>query len=197
MTPTESWNSPRTRRLLACQPARPPACLPSLGSESRHYNRHIVAVFIVITTLLLLLIIVVVEIILVPQTSHSNSVSASSPSFSVTICQSFAGCNRSAQGFPSVTISSCHFPSLFLFLSVCNYPFKSLSSSRAYHSDSFRLSPNYHLLSLIYTERQSKNELLAFISTFPPPLPFILMLRAYYLDFNSSCGSKTEEVVVV
>lgn len=119
MTPTESWNSPRTRRLLACQPACLPV-FPSLGSRSRHYNHHIVAVFIIITILLLLLIIVIVEIILVPQTSHSNSVSA------VFLCHDlsvfFAGCNRSAQGFPSVTISSCHFPSLFYFFQSVTIP---------------------------------------------------------------------------
>lgn len=77
------------------------------------------------------------------------------------VCPGFSLCHHL---FLSLSLS-------FLFLSVCNDPFKSLSSSRACHSDSFRHSPNYHLLSLIYTERLSKNELWHLFPPFLLPSP--------------------------
>lgn len=138
MTPTESWKSSRT----TCLPASLPACLSHIPwVQKSNYKLHICAVFIIIIITPFHLSIIIVAVIVWDYRCAADIAFQPPRSFSVTVCQSAAHFNRSAQSFPmspSLLVTFYLFFSTFksLFLLLC----LSLTFLRALSKLSFILS---------------------------------------------------------
>lgn len=193
MTPTETWNSLWTK-LSAYLPASQPAHLPvshPLGQEVEPQPPHHLCFYHNNHRLLIILVIVRSSLCHRHHTPTVFQPSRCLPlSQSVSLLLIATVLPKVFPLSPPLPITFLLFFNFFQSVTILLNPFPSPTPVIVTLSDK---------LSFIFAYKDWKieNEGLAFISSPPPPIPFILFGMAYYFDFNSPCGTKTEKVVVV